>query len=154
MKNLIKIMCITMLLISVNSYAKGNSSTLLLSDKNGEYVVEFLNESKVTAMQFDIEAKTGFNKSSIQSCAASLPKTHTGSCAIQKNGNLRVLIYSDNNLSLASGTLGSFKLDKTVFEGAKIVNVLMSTAEGKEVASDVVLDLGDVKRPTFGKSLK
>lgn len=154
MKNLIKTIYFATLLAGFNCYAESNTSTLLMTESNGAYNIDFLNESNVTAMQFDIEAKSGFTQSSLQSCAASLPKTHTGSCAIQKNGNLRVLIYSDNNLPLESGTLGSFKLDSKVFDGAKIVNTLMSTAQGKEVKSEVVLDLNVDSRPTFNKSLK
>ncbi len=154
MKNLIKTICFTLLLAGFNSNAKSNASTLLLTETNGTYVVDFLNESNVTAMQFDIETKGAFNKSSLSSCAAGLPKTHTGSCAIQKNGNLRVLIYSDNNSSLESGNLGSFKLNKKIFEGAKIVNVKMGTAQGKEVETEVVTDFDVDKRPTFNKSLK
>ncbi len=154
MKNLIKTICFTLLLAGFNSNAKNNASTLLLTETNGSYVVDFLNESNVTAMQFDIVAKGAFNKSSLSSCAAGLPKTHTGSCAIQKNGNLRVLIYSDTNSSLESGNLGSFKLNNKIFDGVEIVNVLMSTKQGKEVKSEVVLDLSVDKRPTFNKSLK
>ena len=154
MKNLIKTICFATLLAGFNSYAESSTSTLLMTESNGSYNIDFLNESNVTAMQFDIEAKSGFTQNSLQSCTASLPKTHTGSCVIQKNGDLRVLIYSDNNLSLESGTLGNFKLDSKVFEGAKIVNTLMSTAQGKEVKSEVVLDLGVDNRPLRNKSIK
>lgn len=145
MNKLIKIICMSMLMVGFNGFANNSKSTLLLTQGKGSYVIDFLNEGEVTAMQFDISVNgLEFNKLSLNSCVSGLAETHTGDCAIQANGKLRVLIYSDTMSVLESGNLGSFTLNlKRISQklSISIDEVLMGTAEGKKVDTDVVIDI-------------
>ncbi len=145
MNKIIKITFLTLLFFSQISVS-GEKSTILLSSNNGNITFDFLNVDKVTAMQFDISGSNiqnlSANKSLLNSCLSGLAKTHQGTCQMNKNGNLRVTIFSTTNEVLNSGNIGSIKLTGSDFN---ISNVVLGTADLKTIKGDIVLDMPDLK---------
>ncbi len=143
MNKLIKFTLITLLFISQLSVS-AEKSTLLLSSDNESVSFDFLNVDKVTAMQFDIVGTSikNNNKLSLKSCLSGLAKTHQGTCQINKEGNLRITIFSSSNAELVSGNIGKLKL---VGNDLKINNVVMGTADLQTIKGDIVLDMHDLK---------
>lgn len=158
MKNILHVtIAIAIMLFSSNALTKG-PSTILLSEQSGKFALDFLNEDRVTALQFDIIIDGVSNKQmkavSLDSCISGLPKTHIGVCKLNNN-RLRVLVYSQSNAILESGSIGSFILSKGVKKsGVKINSIVMGTPELKEIKGEAILDLSfrqDIERRDFNK---
>lgn len=78
--------------------------------KNGTTVeFDFINNNKVSAMDFRMPIGKVEGKVNIGQCAGGLSDSHVGSCAI-KNGELRVVVFSPTNAELRSGNIGSITL--------------------------------------------
>ncbi|MCF6318513.1 MAG: hypothetical protein L3J83_04405 [Proteobacteria bacterium] len=143
MKKVIRNILIVLSFVSTIAIAQ-EKTTLLISNEKGVHTIDFLNLDGVTALQFDISTgdkskPVSLKKSSLSSCTVGLASTHTGSCSISKNGNLRVVIYSGSNAVLESGRIGSFKLSDNA-ENISVSKLLMGTPDMKEIKGEVVFD--------------
>ncbi len=130
------------LLMSSTAILANDKSTLLMSEVDNGYNLDFLNTDGITGLQFDISfANKKVNKSALKSCVSGLPKSHTGSCTVLKNGNVRVIVFSTTNAILDSGSIGKINLNTGSVASVSINNVLMGTPDMKEIKGDVLLDL-------------
>ena len=148
MNKISKFLSLTVVLMTVISatFAADNKSTLLLSETKGIYSVDFLNEDAVTALQFDIKfAGANVKSLSLSSCVSGLPASHTGSCAINKNGNVRVVIYSNTNAVLESGSIGSIKINGALASRVAVSKLLMGTSDMKEIQGNILVDINQRK---------
>jgi hypothetical protein len=142
MKKIIKTFSLMLLIASTSSFAE--TSTILLSEGKGGYNIDFLNSDAITALQFDIAIDGANLKNlSLGSCVSGLAKTHTGSCNLNKNGSVRVVIFSTSNAVLESGNIGTFDIKGDNVSEMKINNLLMGTADLKEINGDTVIDLNN-----------
>ncbi len=150
-----KILGLILLINSMSVFSANDKSTLLMSEAKGGYELDFLNNDGITAIQFDVTLSGAtMNKSSIGSCVTGLPKSHTGSCTIQKNGNVRVIVFSTSNAVLDSGNIGSIRLDTNKVSNVSINKVLMGTPDMKEINGSVLIDVKGKDRSLSGISNK
>jgi len=138
------------LLICSSSIIAADTSTLLMSQTKAGFSIDFLNNDGVTALQFDVDLPgAALNKSGLKSCVSALPKTHTGSCTLLKNGNVRVIVFSTSNAILDSGSIGSIQLNTNKLNNVSINKVLMGTPDMTEIKGDVMIDLDvEFKKPS------
>lgn len=150
MNKIKKIISLALLVCSSSIIAANDASTLLMSQTKGGYSIDFLNNDGITAIQFDVAfSGASMKKSALGSCVSGLPKTHSGSCSILKNGNIRIIVFSISNAVLDTGSIGSIKLNVNTVSNVSINKVLMGTPDMKEIKGEVMIDI-DRRKPLIG----
>ena len=80
-----------------------SSADLWLQKSDSGFTVEFVSDGQVSGLQFDVK---GIQVVEGQfQCGVSVAETHTASCSINSDGNLRVIVYSMTNELLGDGTM-------------------------------------------------
>jgi hypothetical protein len=141
------IISLALLVCSSSIIAANEASTLLMSQTKAGYSIDFLNNDGVTGLQFDVSLSGAkMNDSALKSCVSGLPKTHTGSCSLLKNGDVRVIVFSTSNAILDSGSIGNINLSVNTVDNVSINKVLMGTPDMTAIKGDVLIDI-DYKKP-------
>lgn len=129
--------------------ARDAESTILLTNKDKQISLDFLNTDNVIGMQFDI-VFDGVNQKNIvlDSCVSGLSKSHVGRCGFLKNGNLRVLIFSPTNAVLDSGNIGTLNINGKGFTSKRLSfqKVKMVGPKSVEINGGTLIDSGDSNR--------
>jgi hypothetical protein len=108
------------------------------SDKSG-YSVEYVGKGDVSGLQFDIYDKAIVDGN--YSCGEALASSHIASCTLnEKEGFLRVLVFSLTNASLADTTLVRVSTGASSFSQSKssaaLKNVIFSDSKGQNVTPE------------------
>lgn len=79
------------------------TADLWMQSAKGGYTVEFVSSGEIVGLQFDVK---GIEVAEGQfDCGIGLASTHTASCSINADGNLRVIVFSMENAPIPDGTM-------------------------------------------------
>jgi hypothetical protein len=138
------LVCGTVGAASFNDTAKSSNDLWIESGKSG-YSVEYVGGGSVAGLQFDLYDK-GITEGAY-GCGERLADTHIASCTLnEKEGFLRVVVFSMTNAALGDNTLVSinksssganrFSASSVANSGATLKNIVFSDSQGQNVTPD------------------
>jgi len=126
-----------------------SSADLWIQKAGNGFTVEYVSDGQVSGLQFDVK---GIKVTDGQfDCGTSVAETHTASCSINSDGNLRVIVFSMTSDVLPGGTMVTIAApsrDNTSrmqarqlsaasdFESIALDGVMFADAQGADVTPD------------------
>lgn len=106
---------------------------LWMQPAKGGFSVEFVSSGEIVGLQFDIK---GVQVADGQfDCGIGLASSHTASCSITADGNLRVIVFSMENAPIPDGTMVMVRNAVSADRN----NLLGAVRKGSEAALDRVV---------------
>ncbi len=128
---------------------EASSADLWIQKAGNGFTVEYVSDGQVSGLQFDVK---GIKVTDGQfDCGTSVAETHTASCSINSEGNLRVIVFSMTSDVLADGTMVTIAAPSrdnssrmqarqlsaaSQFESLSLDGVLFADAQGADVTPD------------------
>ncbi|MBY6205419.1 hypothetical protein [Halomonas denitrificans] len=122
---------------AIASDNEASSADLWIQKSGNGFTVEYVSDGRVAGLQFDVK---GIKVVDGQfDCGTSVAESHTASCSINSDGNLRVIVFSMTNEVLPDGTMVTIAPPSRDNTSRMQARQLAAASEAESVALDGVL---------------
>ncbi len=122
---------------AIASDNEASSADLWIQKSGNGFTVEYVSDGQVAGLQFDVK---GIKVVDGQfDCGTSVAESHTASCSINSDGNLRVIVFSMTNEVLADGTMVTIAPRSRDNTSRMQARQLAAASQAESVALDGVL---------------